>query len=61
MGMTMANRVLTEQQTAGASAQESQQPTAFGGLETREHLTDAQTDGLARGLLSQLTLDEKVD
>ena len=33
---------------------------AFGGLETREPLTEAQIDGIARGLLAQLTLDEKI-
>jgi len=33
---------------------------AFGGLETREPLTAAQIDGIARGLLAQLTLDEKI-
>ena len=33
---------------------------AFGGLETREPLTEAQIDGIARGLLAQLTLEEKI-
>ena len=35
-------------------------PSAFGGLETREPLTEAQIDGIARGLLVQLSLDEKI-
>ncbi|HEY6360981.1 MAG TPA: glycoside hydrolase family 3 C-terminal domain-containing protein [Vicinamibacterales bacterium] len=35
-------------------------PSAFGGLETREPLTDAQIDAIARGLLGQLRLDEKI-
>jgi beta-glucosidase len=34
--------------------------TAFGALETREPLTEAQIEGIARGLLAQLTLDEKI-
>lgn len=33
---------------------------AFGGLETREQLSDAQIDARARELLAQLTLDEKI-
>ena len=34
---------------------------AFGSLETSQALTDAQIDGIARSLLAQLTLDEKID
>jgi beta-glucosidase len=33
---------------------------AFGALETSEPLTDAQIDGIARGLAAQLTLEEKL-
>jgi beta-glucosidase len=33
---------------------------AFGSLETHEPLTDAQIDAIARGLLLQLSLDEKI-
>ena len=33
---------------------------AFGDLETREPLTDAQIDAVARGLLAQPSLDEKI-
>ena len=33
---------------------------AFGGLETREPLTEARIDGIASGLLAQLTFDEKI-
>lgn len=35
--------------------------TAFGGLETHEPLTDARIDGIARDLLGQLTLEEKIN
>jgi beta-glucosidase len=45
---------------AEAAQEEAAQPTAFGGLETREPLTDTQIDGIARDLLAQLTLDEKI-
>ena len=34
--------------------------TAFGNLETRQSLTDVQIDGIARNLLAQLTLEEKM-
>ena len=33
---------------------------AFGALETRQSLTPAQIDGVARGLLAQFTLDENI-
>ena len=33
---------------------------AFGGLETRAPLTEAQIDGIARELVTQLTLEEKI-
>jgi beta-glucosidase len=56
----MATQVLTDRQTAGATVQENGTTTAFGGLETREPLTDAQIDGIARELLDQLTLKEKI-
>lgn len=43
-----------------AAVEQSPPPTAFGRLETRDHLTPEQIDGLARGLLAQLSLDEKI-
>src|SRR5262245_31135095 len=57
--MVMAAQVLTERPTATGTGEEAT-PTAFGGLETREPLTDAQIDGIARGLLAELSLDEKI-
>jgi beta-glucosidase len=39
----------------------SEQPGAFGAPETREPLTDAQIDAIARELLAQLSLEEKID
>jgi hypothetical protein len=33
---------------------------AFGRLETQEPLTNAQIESIARGLLAQLTLEEKI-
>jgi hypothetical protein len=38
----------------------NQQISAFGALETREPLSPEQIDGIARGLLAQLTLEEKI-
>ena len=38
----------------------STQKSAFGGLETAEKLSPEQIDARARGLLGQLTLDEKI-
>jgi beta-glucosidase len=39
----------------------NEQPGAFGALETREPLTDARIDAIARELLAQLSLEEKID
>jgi beta-glucosidase-like glycosyl hydrolase len=55
----MAAQVLTERPAASAAV-ELAAPTAFGGLETREPLTEGQIDAIARGLLAELTLDEKI-
>lgn len=57
----MATDVFTSRKTTGAIVQGNGLQTAFGGLETREPLTDARIDGIARDPLAQLSLDEKID
>ena len=47
-------------QTPTSTAQDGSLATAFGGLETSEPLTEAQIEGIARGLLAELSLDEKI-
>ena len=56
----MTTQASTDAQAPASAAQDNALATAFGGLETREALTDAQIDGIARGLLAQLSLEEKI-
>jgi hypothetical protein len=60
-GEVMTRDDLIDRQTGAPTVQQTGTTTAFGGLETREPLTAAQIDGIARELLAQLSLEEKID